>query len=125
MTEKKFGVISWHDLTVPNATEVKDFYAAVLDMKVQDIPVKDYHDYALDNADGETLGGICHARGQNAAQPPQWLMYVNVRDLDASLGQVSAKGGKIIRPKWTMKQYGDFAVIQDPGGAYMGLFQPA
>jgi predicted enzyme related to lactoylglutathione lyase len=125
VSEKKFGVISWHDLTVPNAAEVKDFYAAVLGMKSQDIPVGDYVDYALDNDEGETLGGICHARGKNAAQPPQWMIYVNVRDIDASLKEVTSRGGKVVRPRWSMKAYGDFAIIQDPAGAVMGLFQPA
>lgn len=31
------------------------------------------------------VAGICHARGTNAALPPQWLRYIVVADLDASV----------------------------------------
>ena len=126
MSEKaKFGTIGWHDLTVPNATEVKDFYQAVLGASVQETSMGEYADYTLVNDAGEPIGGVCHAKGPNAkGLPPQWLIYVTVKDIDASLRSVTAKGGKIVRAKWSMGDYGDFAVIQDPAGASMALCQP-
>ena len=32
----------------------------------------------------------------NASLPPQWLIYVNVEDLDASIASVQALGGEIV-----------------------------
>ncbi len=124
MTETKYGVIGWHDLTVPNATAVRDFYAAVLGLGFQETSMGDYSDYTLVNDAGEPLGGVCHARGQNTGMPAQWVCYVNVRDLDAALKACVATGGRIYREKKAMGDYGDFAVIQDPAGAVMGLIQP-
>jgi predicted enzyme related to lactoylglutathione lyase len=124
VSEQKFGVIGWHDLTVPNATEVKDFYVAVLGAKVQETSMGTYSDYTLENDAGESIGGVCHATGKNSGLPAQWLMYVTVPDIDASLKQVKAKGGKVVKDKWSMGSYGDFAIIQDPAGASMALCQP-
>jgi predicted enzyme related to lactoylglutathione lyase len=123
VSESKIGTIGWHDLTVPNAGAVKDFYVAVLGASVQETSMGDYSDYTLINPQGEAIGGVCHATGKNTGIPPQWLMYVSVKDIDESLRQVTAKGGNIVKPKWSMGDYGAFAIIQDPAGASMALHQ--
>jgi predicted enzyme related to lactoylglutathione lyase len=124
-TTKPLGTIGWSDLTVPNATEVRDFYAAVCGWTFQAVAMDGYDDYAMLTADGETsVAGICHARGQNADIPPQWLNYVTVRDLDAALAACAARGGRIIRPATAMGSYGTLAVIADPAGAVLALLQP-
>ena len=41
---------------------------------------------------GETLAGICHARGMNANLPAQWLMYVRVADVAASATEAERLG---------------------------------
>lgn len=80
------GSISWIDLTVPNATAVRDFYAAVAGWAVTEVPMGDYADYAMLPPGAEkAAAGICHARGENASQPPQWLIYITVPDLDQSV----------------------------------------
>lgn len=124
MGELKTGTIGWVDLTVPDATAVRDFYAAVAGWTAQDVPVGDYVDYAMNAADGETVAGVCHARGSNTGLPAQWLVYVTVSDLDASLAACVANGGRVYRERKSMGSYGDLAVIQDPAGAVMGLIQP-
>ncbi|MEZ4561372.1 MAG: hypothetical protein R2853_01375 [Thermomicrobiales bacterium] len=45
---------------------------------------------------GEIVAGICHARGENADLPPQWLTYVVVADLEESLRRVEAGGGSAV-----------------------------
>lgn len=117
---EKSGSIGWHDLTVENAEEVKSFYEAVCGWKSQPLSMGDYDDYVM-MQDAETpAGGVCHARGVNANLPPQWLLYVNVEDLDASLEACKASGGKIIGDKRKMGDDGrHYCLIQDPAGAHM------
>ncbi len=124
MSDTKFGTVGWVDLTVPDATAVRDFYTAVAGWTPQDVPVGDYADFSMNAPNGETVSGICHARGSNVGMPAQWLIYVTVPDLDASLAACVAKGGRIYRERKSMGAYGDLAVIQDPAGAVMGLIQP-
>ncbi len=124
-TAKPMGTIGWSDLTVANATEVRDFYAAVCGWTFQTVAMDGYEDYAMIASDGETgVAGICHARGPNADIPPQWLNYVSVPDVHAALAACTARGGRIIRPASSMGSYGTLAVIADPAGAVLALLQP-
>lgn len=125
MSDLKTGAIAWIDLTVPDAPELRDFYAAVCGWSPQDVKMGDYADYTMRaSATGEAVAGVCHAKGKNTGLPRQWLVYVSVSDLDASLAECVGRGGKVYREKASMGSYGDFAVIQDPAGAVMALIQP-
>ncbi|HEY9422117.1 MAG TPA: VOC family protein, partial [Thermoanaerobaculia bacterium] len=79
------GSIGWIDLTVPNADEVRDFYSQVVGWKPEPVDMGGYSDYNMASPDGEPKAGVCHTRGNNASIPPQWMIYIVVEDLDASL----------------------------------------
>ncbi len=112
----------WMDLTVPNADQVRDFYAKVAGWKVEALDMDGYSDYVMKSAAGTAVAGICHARGENATQPPQWLIYITVANLDESLRACTELGGKLlVAPREAGPS--KFAVIQDPSGAVATLFQ--
>lgn len=114
------GKILWRDLTVPNATEVKDFYTSVVGWTSSDHDMGDYADYNIHDADGEVIAGICHTRGSNANIPAQWLVYVQVENVDASAQKCIELGGKVLDgPRMMGGQ--NFCVIQDPAGAVLAL----
>lgn len=117
------GSIAWRDLTVKNADAVRDFYCAVVGWKVMPIEMGGYSDYCMIPPASETPeAGVCHKRGMNSDIPSQWLMYVVVADLDSSLEQCKRRGGKQItqvRPQGSSR----FAVIADPSGAMIGLYE--
>lgn len=126
MASSSPGAIGWIDLTVPDAEEVRDFYAAVAGWRAAPVSMGSYADYAMYPAgNGEPVAGICHARGVNADQPRQWLVYITVTDLDGSLQACLARGGAILRDPTGMGDTGRFAVIRDPAGAVAALFEPA
>ncbi len=125
MAEMKTGVgeIGWMDLTVPNAQEVRDFYRGVVGWEVAELDMGGYSDYCMNLPDGgDTVAGICHARGGNADLPAQWLLYINVANLDESLTACSQSGGKLVAGPKKMGS-SRYAVIQDPAGAVAALFQ--
>jgi len=121
LTESEIGSIVWLDLTVPNAEEIKDFYCEVIGWNSTDHPVSDYTDYNITLPDsGDTITGICHARGENAKIPSQWMLYVKVDDIDARVKKCVELGGEII--DGPREVCGDtMCIIRDPAGAYMGL----
>lgn len=115
------GTVTWRDLTVPNASEIRDFYCEVVGWKSTDHDMGDYADYVMTPPDGgEAAGGICHARGTNANVPPQWLIYITVEDVDASARRCVELGGKIMDGPRMMGRH-NFCVIQDPAGAMAAL----
>lgn len=120
----KIGTIGWMDLTVPNAVEVRDFYKAVIGWEQQDVPMGDYNDFAMTPPGRESaVTGVCHARGVNQGQPPCWMIYIIVANLDESLSAVRRHGGEVRSEIRDCGGYGRFCVIRDPSGAYAALFE--
>lgn len=120
------GKVAWFDLTVPDAEKVQDFYSKVTGWKSEPFDMKDYKDYNMQMpGSGETVAGICNARGGNADLPPQWLIYITVENIEESVRLCETNSGRIISPVKQIGNYGKMCVIQDPAGAYAALFEEA
>lgn len=115
------GSIAWHDLTVKNAEAVKDFYCKVVGWTASPLDMGGYADFCMQPPGGETVAGICHARGVNAKIPPQWLIYITVADVEESAKRCMELGGKVLDGPRTVGN-GRFCVIQDPAGAVAALW---
>jgi predicted enzyme related to lactoylglutathione lyase len=120
--DKSVGSIGWIDLTVNNAEEVKDFYAEVVGWKPEGLSMGDYEDFNM-TMEGTPKAGICHKKGPNAHIPSQWMMYINVADIEASSKALKEKGGKLLTEVKSMTGYGKFCMIEDPAGAVCTLFE--
>jgi uncharacterized protein len=128
MGASQVGSIGWVDLTVEHAPEIRDFYRAVVGWGSTEVEMESYQDYGMTLPGGESAGemvaGICHARGPNAGLPAQWLIYITVADLDASLARCQELGGRVLGPPRSMTGHGRYAVLADPAGAVAALFEP-
>lgn len=130
---QNIGEVVWRDLTVADADGVRDFYAEVVGWQVQPMPMpapeeggEEYADYVMlshraGSDETEGMAGVCHARGSNADMPPVWLVYVRVADIHASCAAAEAGGGKVVHGPRSMGP-GILAVVQDPAGALLGLW---
>lgn len=116
------GKIGWIDMTVDDAERVRDFYEAVVGWGHDDVSMGDYADYSMTTPDGETVSGICHARGSNAELPSGWLIYITVGDIEKSAAACEEFGGKVIVPIRGLAG-GRFCIIRDPAGAVAALYQ--
>lgn len=138
MASNSIGRIVWHDLTVSDAPRVREFYEKVMGWSNMPVPMKDekgaYADYVMLAPEGSEqpavpaehargVCGVCHARGKNAGIPPQWLIYVEVASVRASMAAAEACGGKVVCP---MRPVGPnmYSVLQDPAGASIGVIGP-
>ena len=121
----ELGAISWFDLTVEKAEEVKEFYGDVVGWKADAVDMKGYSDYSMNTPDGNCVAGICHARGINKDIPAQWLIYITVADLDRSSARCVELGGTLLVQPRDLGGAGRTCVIRDPAGAVAALFEPA
>ena len=120
------GAITWIDLTVDRADDIRRFYADVVGWVGEPISMGEYDDYNMTSPQSSrAMAGICHAKGGNADMPPQWLIYINVSNLDHAIARCQELGGTLLRPATTMGEMGRYCVIQDPAGAVAALFEPA
>lgn len=124
--EKLVGKILWTDLTVPDAAQVRDFYSAVVGWTFAPVSMGDYDDFNMNApADGSTVAGICFAQGVNAKVPAQWLIYIQVNDINQSIARCRELGGQVVDGPREMGPGVYFCVIQDPAGAVAALIGPS
>ncbi len=121
----ELGKIGWIDLTIDDATVIREFYEQVTGWTSSGVDMDGYQDYCMHpNETADPVAGICHRRGPNSEIPPQWMIYINVSDLDESIEKCKTLGGKVICGKRSFGGYGSTCVIQDPAGAVAALFEP-
>jgi uncharacterized protein len=117
------GTIGWVDLTVPDADRVRDFYREVVGWQASEIDMGGYSDYCMNQpGSGQSVAGVCWARGANAGVPAQWIIYLIVADLTASLARCRELGGEVLSDPRSAGG-GRFAVVRDPAGAVAALYQ--
>ena len=93
MTKKSVGAVTWLDLTVQDAAQIRDFYGEVVGRRPEGADMEGYQDFVMNQPEGgECVAGICHARGPNADLPPVWLVYITVADLEHSVGALPRPG---------------------------------
>jgi predicted enzyme related to lactoylglutathione lyase len=120
------GSISWMDLTVSSdkadATKVRDFYQQVVGWNHEGVDMGDYEDFCMQDASGNAIAGVCHAKGKNADIPTTWLIYITVDDVDAASQRCQSSGGEVVRPA-SVAGEGKFAILKDPAGAMFAVYQ--
>jgi len=75
------------------------------------------------DASGNVVAGVCHAKGENASLPPAWLMYVTVQNLDGCVTRCRESGGEVLDGPRAAGG-AQIAVIKDPAGAVLALYEP-
>ena len=68
-----------------------------------------------------TGGGIMQKRMPEA--PNAWLPYVQVDNVDATLKKAKQHGGKVVVDKTAIPNMGAYAVLVDPVGATIGVWE--
>ncbi len=118
------GKVGWIDITVDDASGLRDFYGKVVGWRSEHVSMGDYDDFSMAMpGTGEAVTGICHARGENTDLPSGWLIYIVVADIEESIAACEAGGGRLVLAPRGLAG-GRFCVIEAPSGATAGLYQP-
>jgi predicted enzyme related to lactoylglutathione lyase/uncharacterized protein YndB with AHSA1/START domain len=115
------GEFSWNELLTSDEAGAKKFYSAVFGWQTADFPGAGVK-YTLWKNLGADVGGLMKRPKED--MPPHWLGYVTVADVDATTKKASEAGGQVCMTPFDVPTVGRIAVIQDPQGAAIGLFQP-
>ena len=114
------GRFVWHDLLTKDIGAAKRFYGELFGWHFEDTKRGD-HPYVLARSGTALVGGIVDVSA-NGATGPQWLSYMSVADLDRSVAQVQADGGRVLVEARNFPN-ARAAVVADPQGAPLGLAQ--
>ncbi len=119
------GQFLWHELLTTDPEAGARFYSKVLGWN--HLPYEGDAGYTmLGNAQGPVGGARVVGKDPLADKVgPNWLTYVGVPDLTAAIAAVEGKGGRVIHPVTEVPAGGGrYAVIADPQGAVIGIYQP-
>jgi predicted enzyme related to lactoylglutathione lyase len=115
------GEFVWHDLVTDNPAACRAFYGSLFGWTFEAGEGVD-PGYTIIKHDGVPIGGIVfRPRKLEAPFIAQWLTYVVVPDLDASVEVFKQQGGQVIRAPRNMRGDLRVAVVADPQGAPLGL----
>jgi predicted enzyme related to lactoylglutathione lyase len=111
----------WTDLSTSDPAAARDYYAKLFGWKVEVNPDPQYGGYALAKISGKDVAGI--GPTQMDQQPSAWTVYIGTPDAAETAKKMESAGGKIIAPVMEVGDQGHMAIVQDPSGAFLGLWQ--
>lgn len=121
--QPKVGEFCWTELATSNVHAAKDFYGKVFGWKFTDHEMGDMS-YTMIKLNDKEFGGIwAIPKDKEKEIPPHWMGYILVENLDEALKKVQAQGGTIMKPAANAGDFGRFAIITDPTGAHIALWQ--
>jgi predicted enzyme related to lactoylglutathione lyase len=117
----KPGDFCWNELVTTNVPAAKKFYTTLLGWKTKPFD-QGMVDYTIIQKGENGMGGImkCPTPGN----PAQWIPYMLVADVDATVKKAAKLRGKVFMPPFDVPTVGRIAVLADPQGAAFGIITP-
>lgn len=124
----KPGTPCWIDLMVPDQQAAIDFYRDLLGWQGEVGPAET-GGYAVCTLKGKPVAGIMKAMNPDGTVPDPmpptvWTTYLSTDDIDSTVSSVTGAGGTVMMGPMDVMDLGRMAVITDPTGAVVGLWQP-
>jgi predicted enzyme related to lactoylglutathione lyase len=122
--DKPNGLFGWVDLMTTDTEAATAFYAGLFGWSAEAMPVGPEYTYYQFRKDGAVVAGMGGPPpGAPADTPSVWSSYVLVDDIEATVAATVAHGGSLVMPVMDIMTQGRQAVIADPSGAVVGLWQ--
>lgn len=111
---------AWIDITAQDAERSRTFYRELLGWEIR---VEESMNYGLVQPNAERLPGGIGQASVDSPHPAVVVVYFAVDDLDATLERSEALGAQALVPAWELPGMGRMAVIGDPDGNRIGVWQ--
>jgi predicted enzyme related to lactoylglutathione lyase len=116
------GQFAWYELTTPDPEAAKGFYQTFTGWGTEQFDA----DYTLFTSGGVPVAGVFRLTDEMRSRgtPPNWMPYVEVKNVDETVGLATSLGGQTMFGPTDVPNTGRIAVIQDPQGAAIGVYKP-
>ncbi|MGF1459611.1 MAG: VOC family protein [Leptolyngbyaceae cyanobacterium] len=119
------GTFCWVDLATTDTVAAKQFYCHLFDWTAIDVPAGEAGVYTMLQKAGKDVCALYEMPAARQQQePPNWLSYVSVADVEASTDKAKALGGEVLQAPCDVMESGRMSLIKDPTGAVFALWQP-
>lgn len=119
------GSIHWSELISSDVEGSKAFFAAQAGWTFDGMDMPDGKYWVAMSGGAPTAGIMSVDMLGDQSASAHWMTYIAVDDIDSVVAQTEAKGGKVVRPAFDVPGVGRIAMVQDPGGALVGMMTPA
>ena len=121
VTTHRLGEPCWVDYAASDVDRSREFYTSLFGWSAE-TGGGEYGGYVTFRKNGRLVAGLGPAmEGQRA---DVWQTHLLVEDAEAAEGAAKEAGAQVAAPAMTVGTRGRLAVIQDPGGAFVGLWEP-
>ena len=114
------GKFVWHEQVSDDPKRAQDFYTQLFGWDTEVFRPGEV-DYTMISSGGRSHGGF--GKAMEGAPPPHWLSHVRVDRLEDTIEKAKSAGGKLVAGPFEMEDVGRMAIIGDPHGAYIAVYQ--
>jgi uncharacterized protein len=120
------GTFSWADLGTTDPAAAKRFYTGLFGWSFEDRPISNGEFYTIFEIGGKSVAALYDQMPDQRAAgfPPRWTSYVSVESADQAASRAAELGGTVVAPAFDVMEAGRMAVIQDPTGGVLALWEP-
>lgn len=116
------GVFCWPELSTTDAAAATRFYQAVFEWEARAVEARGQR-YTIFSAGEQDVSGSCVLRRADS-DGPRWNSSVSVENVDEAARRAEELGATLLRAPFDLLQVSRVAVVRDPQGAIVYLWQP-
>lgn len=116
--------VHWFEIYVQDMPRAKAFYEAVLEVQLTrlDSPTEDIEMWAFPMQRGAAGAAGALARMKDGpAGGAGTIVYFRTEDCAVETGRVAANGGRVLKDKFSIGEYGFIALVADTEGNVIGF----
>ena len=122
------GAPCWVDLATTDQVAAKAFYGALFGWSYEDMSMdqEGHQHYSMASLGGSYAAAVYTQQDEQRQMgiPPHWSVHLTVDDVDATTGRVTGLGGTVLMEPFDVFESGRMAMLSDPTGAAVALWQP-
>ena len=115
------GAPCWVDLMTSDQARAREFYGELFGWTSED-PNEEMGGYLNFSKGGVLVAGCYRSMGEG--MPDVWSVYLATDDARKTIERAESAGGQVVSGAMDVADLGTMAVLTDPSGAVVGVWQP-
>jgi uncharacterized protein len=120
------GTFCWVELATSDEHAAKGFYTSLFGWDAEDDELPGGGIYTTYKINNKSVAASNKQQDEEAKMgiPPHWNSYICVEDADQALKVAESAGATVLAPAFDVMDIGRMAVLADPAGAVVSVWQP-
>ena len=118
------GKFVWFEYVTTDTHKAKGFFGELFGWTTQEVSIPELGAYSMIASGERTIGGFLPTP-KCAPEQSHWLTPLGVASAKDTAAQVKKLGGKVLQEATKVGGFGTMAIVSDPHGGVLALWQPA